>query len=504
MTPASFFGAGGVIASLVYVGFAVEVGLFVVLAIRIVRERKILRRIGDTAHDRDAFASLVFSLPEPYRSVGIDLAEGSQSDLPLDGLLTKVIVTATNQSFARTSAAAVLIKAAVPMVLLLPVSVGLLWVGGLVFSTHQQALSKPALYLHGLEAFEASSSVLHAAFGGSAFLMVNLAVLWALKWWFRRPEVREARLVRSLLEAAAQLRPGERAPVSGHMAELTAPERGLRLPLTATCILLMCISLGWSLLCQTAPVKAANNREAVFEVWPELNRRPIGPKPDVQLPIAFSGAPLVSPVPASLEVGTEQASLKGILISKMIGENLPSGWQTRVHGLHKTLADYENLGHDKELMVLAHAYLGLSVVVELLEFMQTRYDIQKFYLAVERRAGLSRNGTRLSMQSLLPLRLGPLVDGAVDGRVKLYPRSVRFSSGLKVLSLANDNWPFLLRQMAREQLTSQGRPLRVAIQTEGLVSYERFIQVLSALDSVCTGRVDCGLPGLGIEYILDP
>jgi hypothetical protein len=481
------------ITFLLIVGLLIEIalGAYVVLLTRL--ERKTLRTLVEQAGAD--FVAAVDDLPDPYRGVARPLADQLAMAQDFDDALLDAVVDTTRQPFKKPLWLRLTVGVICSIALLAPASYGLLATASQIVSSWNESkgLDRSLVYLRSQTEFSEPFMLLRDAFQASALLFFGLAFLWALAWYLRRPEVREARFVRALLEAAARASPKSAAPVSGRLSELIAPDRGLTRPITALAICFAGITAGWMVLYQTADVRAANDREPVFHVWPAKNPRPVAMSESVQLPVARAGSPMSQKAAPSLVIGPDKVTLSSNELLELEKGRLPDDWQSQVS---------EDLGTklvEGRVVLLAHKDLPLGLVLELITYLQAVHDVERFDLIVER--ALVRGGSEDRLQAAIQLELGSdkvsalqLVIGA--DRLRVLPSTeLRYDS---------PDWRERLHEIVRnksELLRNEQRaPVELFVES-GRIDYERFVEVLAAADTACLGKVDCGLPGLGLSFI---
>jgi hypothetical protein len=487
---------------LVTLGLLLEVGLAAYVVVLTHQERKMLREL--VTRSAADFSTAVDDLPEPHRTVGRKLSDHLAMEADFDDALSDAVVEVTRLPFKKPLWMRLTVGALCSLACLAPTSYGLIATASHVVTTWSdaQALDRSMLYLRGQTDLEIPFLVLREAFRGSALLFFGLAFLWALAWYLRRPEVREARFVRALLEAAARSSPKSAAPVSGRLAELIAPDRGLGRPITALVICLGGITAGWLVLHQTADVRAANDREPVFRVWPLRRSRLLAIAPELQLPHARAGAPVPEPPPPSLMITPEKVTLGGGKpLVDLPGGELPEGWEPALTPEEmKKLLDPAG----GRLVLLAHGELSLDVVLELMELFHAKHRIERFDLILERWLDTGEPGGRV-LQASMPLLIRSERD--VGLQLRLEATGIRLADGSPLESYEDGPWKSELSRLVREKkelLRDEARALvKIDVGSREL-TYGRLVEVMGAADTACMAKNDCGLPGLGLEFTINP
>lgn len=484
---------------LIAAGIAFEVLLAVYVVVLTQMEQKALAELVRDA-DGDLLAA-VEDLPPPYKVIARPFADQLAMDQDMDDALVDVVVDTTRQPFKKPLAARLAVGVVASVICLAPASYGLFRTASDIVTAWGEAksLDRALVYLKGQTELEGPFSMLRNAFHGSALLFFGLAFLWALTWYLRRPEVREARFIRAMLEAAAKASPGTAAPVAGRLAELIAPDRGLNRPITAMVVCLVGITAGWFVLYQTADVRAANDREPVFDVWPG-NARPVQVRAEISLPIYRAGAPLAEGLPPSLIIGTRSASIQGIPMAELVERELREGWRQEVPSLRRTLEQARG-----RVMVIGHRETPVSVLLDLLDFVAAEYAITDADLLLERTVKTGAPGGR-AVQAALPLEIRSS-DRPAALRLEMADAGIRILPSAKLLPYEGSAWRGALQRAVRERpelLRNERRAVVEVVPVSRLVAYDRLVQILATADTACVGAGDCGLPGLGLIFRLAP
>jgi hypothetical protein len=487
-------------AVLVLLGLALEALLVAAIFAAARNERLRLASLLKAAPDPGALKEALAALPEAEQQIAGRLVEAAQGKGSIDEVLVQAVVVSTTETFAPRLPLRILSAAGLVSMAFAPMIYGALQAAGGIAETAEltRRAHKAAAYVEWQTRLEGPFSALRDACRGTGLLLVGLALLSALAWWLRRPEVREARFVRALLLLASRLRPGQQLPVGARLAELIAPDRGLGRPIVASVLWVASCTLGWMFLQQTAEVRAANGHQPTFDVWPGEQRRPITPGPDLTLPKAPAGAPLDERSRPTLEIGKESVRLQQVPLAELSSGALPDPWEPEFEGQRALLNQYSR---PLEVNLLADENATWATVKTVLSRLVTTLEVQRYYLVVDRRV---RFGTKEAhLQGALPLQLGH-PDRAPALRLVVSPQGVAIGNEPSI-NFARPEWPLTLRERLRREpgLIEEDRgPLELEILPGS--SYRTIVSVLTAADSACLGQSDCGLPGQGFSFVIRP
>lgn len=482
--------------------FFVLLVMFAATMFTVFREKRALSRLVQSAVDFDAVKDAITQLPEPHQEIAEQMIEAINVRSTLDEALTKAVVRATNQSFEPPLARRLILIGAAAVAVFAPLSLALVQAADRIVRTYADAQARPPalVYIRGQSQLEAPFEVLHDVFWSAAWLVAGLAIVWALRWWLLRPEIREARFVRALLETATRLRPGTAAPVSARLSELIAPDRGLGRPITASVMWFLAVTLGWLMLYGTATVRAANTSEAIFDVWPES--RPISKPVSLLLPSQRAGGPIKALTQPSILIDQRKVLVPPIEIAELDDDGvLASDWASRASDLSAKLQPYKPL----EPFVLAHRATLMQTVLSVLHEMSGRYGAKRFHLILARTFALPGHNGGKRIQADLPLMLGH-AEITPSLQIRVTDRSVEIvEKGFKA-PFSDPLWASRLRAAVRERTDLFTGEVRapIEVRTSPRITYERFVEVIGAADTACRGETDCGLPGLGLEIVVQP
>ena len=477
------------IGTLVFIGLGIELAMagYVLIATQV--ERNQLADFVQRAQRN--MTEAIKGLREPYQSIVHPIGEQLALQKDLDGVLVEAVVDTARHPFKSPLAVRLTGAALCAACFLAPASYGLLnaardivraWNGTM-------GMQRAQVYLSSQRDLEGPFAELRDSFQGSAVLFFGLAFVWALSWYLRRPAAREARFVRAILEAVSKAKPGTTAPVGGRLAELIAPDRGLGRPVTAMMLCVSGITAGWLVLYQMAEVRAANDLDPVYDVWPDNRRSPAKPPAGLELPRGKAGAWLEE-LPPSVTISLSDVNLAGGPLTRIVDGGLPEEWQSQVpSGLSVA-------GANGRLLVLADNDIRLTVLLELFEFIGVTFDIHTFELLI-RRSILDRPA-----QSFFPVELAPSRrEAAVT--IELFERGLRIPPDPRIHHYDGRLWPESVRNAVRSQtglIEGAANQVVEIVASSESVPYHRLIQVLSAADTTCDKPKDCGLPGLGLLF----
>jgi hypothetical protein len=480
--------------------FGVLALMFGLTLFTVFREKRALSRLVQSAVDFDAVKDAITHLPAPHQEIAEQMIESINVRSTLDEALTKAVVRATNQSFEPPLARRLITNVAGAVILFGPLSLALVQAADGIVRTFSDAQARPSavVYIRGQAQLEGPFETLHGVFSLAAWLVAGLAIAWALHWWLLRPEIREARFVRALLEAATRLRPGTAAPVSARLSELIAPDRGLGRPITAAVMWFVAVSLGWMILWGTAPVRAANTSEAVFDVWPDTES--IGAS-NLVLPSARAGQPLDGESRPTIQIDADAVRVSELTYAYLDGGTLPPDWKAKARDLGGTLGEYKEL----ELRLLAHRGTLMETVYPVLHELGNRYGAKRFHLIIARNVKLAGETKPKKVDADLPVWIGHEAPPSLQ--IVLEKHAVSIVQTNFKANLSDPAWPKKLNEAVRnrtELFEQQDTRATVELRFDLSTSYDEFIQVVGAADTSCRGEQDCGLPGLGLQFVLNP
>jgi hypothetical protein len=494
---------------LIYAGVLVELGLLAWTVAMMLKEKRALETFVRAANEPERLKEAAMSLPALYRAPATQFAGDLARKAPLDEVMTKAVTEAANTQFGIGPIARVLSGIGLALLLFSPAIATLFEAARRVREARDRAgaFGGTRAFLEAKEIVDPAFDSLHGAFQGTALLFAGLAIVTAAHWWVNRPEVREARFVRALLQAAIAAKPGASAPVSGRLSQLLAPDRSRARPIGAFVFFLIAIVLAWTLLDATAPVKEANAQD-VYAVWPGGRER-IQPPAGMKLPhFKGGGWPLRGDrlqLP-TLQIGpsTVEISGTGTPLADLDMLELPENWKTHLKSIDKGLAAFRRGGTTFDLAVLGHAPIHTSVVLEILRELRNTSGLSRVHLVFERElAGAPQAAIAVSLKR--PEMVAPALKVAVElnnvvvGVDAPEPVSVDRS---------RPDWRSKVSAAVHARLTSAPTgtdaataPTWVEIaRVDGELPYERFVDILSATDTTCGGDRDCGVPGLGLSF----
>lgn len=480
-------------ATLVTLGLLVElVAAAAIVGLALLERRRIAGWCA-TSDNPESSQKAAAGLFEPARGIATEMAEAVQVRSTLDEALSKAVVRACSEAWSLPAPAQAILHAGAVLLVMTPFGWALLQTAEVVQSNLPtlQQMPESARYLSAHTALEPAFEALRGAARSAAILWIGLAAVWSLGWWLRRPEVREARFVRGLLEVATRIRPGTAAPVSGRLATLLAPDRTLRRPMAAAGLWAGAITAAWLILYGTGDVRLANAERPYYRVWPTENPNPLTLSPDLALPTGHAGAPFAERGNATLTLGAMQVLLRGRPIAEIEEGRLGAGWPPPASRI-----DPETLAPGPEVTVIAHEAVRVSDgMLPVLGWLKSRAEVERFHLVIRRPLEANR-----AVQAELPLTFA---SGAGAGLSLRVDRSGVRTTGAR-FGWADPAFRDKLRGLVRgvRDLYAAAPPRPVEITVDEGVTIGQLVRVMSVADESCASAEDCGLPGLGLRFDL--
>lgn len=458
------------------------------------RDRQGLKKFVDVAADPERLKDSAMRLPAAYRAPATQFAGELARKGSLDELIVQAVTQAANTNYGFPIGLRLLFGAILSFLVLAPLAAALISTAQLL-----ETVKSSAEGLSGTRAFLAIKGVLEPAFGAlqsashaTGWLFTGLVIIGAVHWLLNRSEVREARFVEALLEAAIAARPGTPAPVASRLSELVAPERSLTMPIAAFVFFFVAAGAGWSLLLMTADAKEANAAD-VYDVWSEKSREAINSRGGVTIPVWNTGGSEIQPEGPSLSILEDRLLFShGDLLRNKDAKFDPN----------ELIALWKNQPKPDSLSILADQRVPFSNVVEALELLPS-LGIKRVYLVFKRNAPSKGKDPIFAG---IPFRLrSQLVNTAFS--MKLHGTTVQLNpevlGGTSIL-WNKPGWAAELNQATRaliKEKSSRSAAPEVALQIdeEGL-TYDKVTEILSVADSACDGNTDCGVPGLGLQF----
>lgn len=476
----------------------------VVAVVQTMFERLSLRRVTAAVEHRDRLPGAVRGLLEPHRSIFSAFLEGLNRASTVDESLTRAMIQAAQATFAAPAIAHVLSVLATAIAVFGPILLALVTAANRMATLFVDARLQPARtrYLNEAASLRPAFMELTAACDQTAWIIAALAVVWALKWWTFRPAVREARLIKALIVAAGRLRPAASAPVATRLAEIIAPPRSLGRPAVAAVLWLVAITGGWLALVTAAQLRSDQRTRIVFDVWPTDTAGRIEALDDIVLPRAEGGAPIAASERPSLTISPSSVRFHSVELAAMNRGTLPPNWTDTAPPMTKALADF---ARPLAATVIGDHRLRMNTMLSVVTALEERYSVSRFLLVVERAVPL--DGI-IVLQAELPVEVDPK-PRQVDVDLVLEDDGVLIKPVDRRVAFADEDWSSVLRSWARQRPSLHQRDLppplvvvRVTVAAARMMTYGRFIDVLSAVDGACPGKSDCGLPGLGTRFLL--
>lgn len=478
--------------------FLIALGLEALLAgwavFETLREQAALRRCIEVCSEPESAEPAAKRLRGPQGVIAAEMLESVRLRSTLDEALVKAVTRASEQPWGASPAVQAGVQLATVAVVLAPASLVLLKAAhALGFQSAQlSGLHASARYVAAPLALQSTFHGLRAGFSQTALLLAGLSAVWALTWWLRRPEAREARFVRALLLMATRIRPGTSAPVAGRLAQLIAPQQAMHRPIAASLLWFLAISLAWSVLYFTAPVRAANHVEPRYRVWPKEGRAAITLGADLKPPTVHGGQPFVDRAMPTITVSPQQVLFQGRAFAAIEDGALGAGWPpTAIDSIRDVL----NKG--TAVTVLAHeAVSATQTILPLMRWLHATAGVKDFHLLVLRELPDGAAQADLHMAVREPsdapgLTLVVEAEQVAVGQIRIPNRRPGWRQDVRVAVRRIDE---LTRAEAR-------RPVLVELQGE--VGFEQMASSLGAADDSCSGDLDCGLPGLDLRLVFD-
>lgn len=458
----------------------------------------------------------VVRLPAECHGAATRLTEGLQAPAGIEEAVLDALSEIADSRIGPPIAIAIATDVALVLLALGPMVVGLLdgavaladlWAASSVWAA-SSAKASPALYARELALVPALFDGVRSAFAHSAGLLVSLPAVLALRWWLLRPEARIARMLRAILSAAIAARPGASAPTAARLANRISPMPGLRPGVRAAAAFCVMFTVAWALLVGTADLRAENTVAPRFDEWPA---RRIGAKATVMsaMPSYPAGQPSFENMGASLIVDKSDAQLAQQTTATLSdGRFTDAAWRTRVDEMAEALDRYRDDDGNVDVVVLAHKELPASTIVSLISHLAKTHRAKHFHLVIERTVTAAGRPGTTTVQAALSVVLDtpPAMDTAIQ--LDITPQGVRVDrrggEGPQQIAFADPSLFTKVSKAVRSatRLGEAKADPRVVIGTSDGVSYDQLVAVLSAADTTCDGRVECGLPGFGLELRL--
>ena len=404
-------------------------------------EWRSLRRLAQLANRPEKLKRAVGRLQKPHRPVIRAFVESMRRGSSTDEALTRALIQGAQLPFAPPPLVHALSVVATVFAVLTPLS----W--ALISSSEQLARLYGALrpqplrtrYLGASDQLHPAFESLGAAFVESAFIVAALALAWAVRWWLSRPEVREARLVRALVQCAGRLRPGANAPVGTRLAELLAPERGMSRPVLAGLLCIIAVTTGWLLLLGGIELHLDAKQAQTFNVWPQGTERRIESQNKVTLPRSDAGSPIVGSDRPSLTFAPSAVLFHNTTLATLADGELT--WLEQPPDLERELADFPR---PLEVTVLGHHRTPIAPVAEVMKTLAQRYQVQLYHLIVERGVGI--DGAH-RLQASLPVE--PRISPDARATLRIEDEGVRLMPSNFVVGFNGVDWSLALRERIR-------------------------------------------------------
>ena len=327
----------------------------------------------------------------------------------------------------------------------------------------------------------------------TGWLVSYLAIGWSIAWWTYRPEAREIRFVRSLLQVAAQVKSAAEIRGDLLLVEALNPRRSLRQPLCALALWVVAVSVGWLILVATAVIRSSNPAEPQFQVLKTQRSMKVVPASGIAIPLGRGGHIRTRDETYSISIGPDSVGTADAELGILSDDRRSvAAWSPN---------NLDRLAPSESVHLFGHGPLAMEPIKATLSQLTESKGITDWHIVVRRAVGGQAEPS--SVYVTIPLSL------VAQGRA-LLDLHVRHSdvvvNGTTRFAFERPKWRTKFRQTVRTQLSlealKQNRPVRVS--TDDEVNFDRFVEVLGAADDGCHQLQDCGLPGLGLRFVLVP
>lgn len=458
------------------------------------RDRQGLKKFVDVAADPERLKEYAMQLPIAYRAPATQFAGELARKGSLDELIVQAVTQAANTTYSFALWLRLVFGAILSFVVLAPFAASLI--------AAAQKIDESLAAVEGRSgslAFLASRALIEPEFGhlqtasqATGWLLVGMVIIGAVHWLLNRSEVREARFVEALLEAAIAARPGSSAPVASRLSELVAPQRSLAIPIAAFVFFFVAAGAGWVLLLLTADAKEANAAD-IYRVWPQNSRPKIAARGGVLMPARKRGGSEIPGDTASLSIFEEGLDVAGTEVSRNKEGKFPPAQIA------------EHLKKFKTVSIVAHRNMPFKNVLEVLELLPG-IGFDSAYLVFERRVLIKEIDGGDYILAGIPFRLRSRQVNTIfsmlieETKVWIDPK---MPAGFQIQMDEKNGWEKELNNLARKRIadkSSGSAQPEVTVRIEADVTYDKVIEILSAADSTCERETDCGVPGLGLQF----
>ncbi len=467
MNPVSMCLLAGLVLQAVFILFCI---------FRAFQERSAAEAFAREATDPSAAETASKRFSPGLRLIAQDLASEVDKESTLDEALVRSIVRTTNEHLSANLWAHVGLHTIMIGSAFAPFAVAA-YAGANQFAAlaARHATGSAGAYVSaGPEVAQALAQVREGTLA-TAWLVANLALVWAFVWWMRRPEIREARFVRSLLEGAPRMRPNAKAPISGRLATLVAPTTDLKQPGIATGLWFVGVGAAWLMLVATAPAKASF-KEPNFRVISQTESVRLTPPAMFELAEGRGGTPLSVDTGVTLSLGQDTIFMADRPVARYGDEGAWTWMQAKLQVEGRMV-----------LMMVDHR-LDMASTFDVMRRAQESKPSGFAFVAVRTTEG----GRPVNV--VYPVEVAS--DAADAPKIDIRPEGVLL--GAKPVAFDDPKFRALLREHVGPDAT------RVALAIDTDTSFKGVLHVLSAADDPCIGANDCGLPGLGLSFTMSP
>lgn len=477
--------SGGIsewVRALVAFGLLLELGVLLVLLGLWVRERAALARfVRDAEHGEPSEERL----PARLREAADALIPTLKSSTNVDSGLCWAVLAIGRAPLTPSALMSLIIDLVLAIIAALPMTLALAHaaqkLAGLPIVTATDVRTYLAVVSDVPQAFDA----LRSGFAGSLVLLTGLAALISARIGFFGHSARDARARAAFVGAVLRGRPEAKVAESKRTLEVLTDRRSFVVPAAAAVAFLAMSGAGAAVLSAATPLRLGNTHRLSYTRWPADRVVAAGITP----PYAPAGAPLTPGT--SLVVAPQQVSFGGRPLVDLTDGRLEPGWES--HVLPSPVA----VGTSSTL-VLSDGQVPLVTIIALMHYLDRAHHLRDYGLVVERHLPSAKNGVAQATISLrLPDSNQPDVTLTIDEeQVKVGSESISFLS---------KSWQHSLRASMRDVLRldeAAAKQLFVGLRLAPDVPLGRLTDVLGAADGMCEVGEDCGLPGLGIHFVV--
>lgn len=477
--------SGGVaewVRALVAFGLLLELGVLLVLLGLWVRERAALARFVRDAEQGEPSEE---RLPARLREAADALIPTLKSSATVDSGLCWAVLAIGRAPLAPSALMSLLVDLGLALIAAMPMTLALAHAAQKLAGLPVVSANDVRTYLAVVSDVPQAFSALRSGFGGSAVLLSGLAAVISARIGFFGHSARDYRARAAFVGAVLRGRPEAKVAESKRTLEVLADRRSFVIPATSTVVFLFMSGAGAAVLSAATPIRLENVHRLSYTRWPTDRVVAAG----VTAPHAPAGAPLTPGT--SLVIAPQQVSFGGRPLVDLSDGRLEPGWEGRV------LPSPVAVGTSSTL-VLSDGLLPLATVFALMHYLDRTHHLRDYGLVVERHLPSTKHPVAQATLSLrLPDNNQPDVTLTIDEeQVKV---------GSENISFLSKSWMHSLRASMRDVLRldeATTKQLYVGLRVAPEVTVERLTEVLGTADGMCEVGEDCGLPGLGIHFVV--